>query len=230
MENEYTLPWDQILYLMNGTDVNGFPLSASLITIHEVVEKKQLKIHQEFAIIDTPVSVSMSGGCVVAAFNFPQKEKHNYENIKKMCINWLEHINETSDDNKLLSLIITPVLMEGTFTLLLTDLVFAEGYTLNDEYRLILCFDNNKTQPYILDGINISEMVFEIDSRIEQELNEIRSSIYEAEEIIKHHEDSNLYEENIKNKITNITFDKKDEDDLLEEHTGIRVSKEEDSL
>ena len=79
MEEEYLLPWEQILYLMNGTDVNGFPLSASLLTLHEVTADHTVKTIQEYEMIDTPVTVSMSGGCAVAAFNFPKKEKANYD-------------------------------------------------------------------------------------------------------------------------------------------------------
>lgn len=228
MKEEYLLPWEQILYLMNGTDANGFPLSASLLTVHEVTGDRQLKIAREFEMVETPVTVSMSGGCAVAAFNFPKKEKANFENILHLCQDWLEHIENPVDDNKLLSLIVTPVLMEGTFSLLLTNMVFAEGYPIGDEFRLILCFDNEQTQPYILEGADITKMIYEIDSQLNRELDEIRRSIEEAEEITRQKKDENPYEKNIMDKLSNITFQNGEEEDSKYFNSGIRVAEEED--
>lgn len=228
MKEEFVLPWEQILYLMNGTDVNGFPLSASLLTMHEVTGKQQLKISKEFEMVETPVTVSMSGGCAVAAFNFPKKEKANFENVLHLCQDWLEHIDDPADDNKLLSLIITPVLMEGTFSLLLTNLVFAEGYPIGEEFRLILCFDNEQTQPYVLEGADVTKMIYEIDSHLNRELNEIRKSIEEAEEITRQKKEDNPYEKNIMDKLSNITFQNEEDVDSQYFNSGIRVAEEED--
>ena len=91
-------------------------LSATAITLHQVIDANNIQVLKEYYLSETPVSVSMSGGCAVAAFNFPQKEKANYDRIFDLCNNWLKQIEDTEDDNKLLSAIITPVLMEGTFT------------------------------------------------------------------------------------------------------------------
>lgn len=227
-EREYLLPWEQIFYLMNGIDINGFPLSASMITVHEVFEENKLKVVQEYEMFETPVTVSMSGGCVVAAFNFPQKEKANFEKVNHLCQDWLRNLNDTVDDNKILSLIITPVLMEGTFSLLLRNLVFAEGYMLENEYRLILCFDNEQTQPYILEGVDMNKMLYDIDSQLNRELDEIRDSIEEAEGIIQQSKDENPYEKRIKDKMLNIKFNQESEDDSTQFNSGIRVAKEED--
>lgn len=229
MEQEYLLPWEQIFYLMNGTDVNGFPLSASLLTLHEVTAEHTIKTIQEYEMIDTPVTVSMSGGCVVAALNFPKKEKSNYDKVSNLCRKWLADLEKPADDEKLLSLIITPVLMEGTFSLLLTNLVFAEGYPAGDEFRLILCFDNKQTQPYILEGADITKMIYEIDSQLNQELNEIRRSIEEAEEIERKYREENPYEKNIMKKLSTITF-QKDDEESLSLTSGIRAAEEDDEI
>lgn len=226
MNQEIVLPWDKIFYLMNGTDVNGFPLSVSNIILHEVINDLEMKILTEYNITDTPVTVFMSGGCAVVTFNFPQKEKMNFNNILELCKKWLENIEEKVDDNKLLSLAIIPLLMEGTFTLLFTDLVFAEGYFNGEEYRLILCFDNDKTQPFVLEGIDIAKIIYEIDNELNRELNEIRNSIEEAEEIVREQKTDNPYEKAIMEKISNLNFKKSEE--IEDKHAGIRISEEEE--
>lgn len=227
MSEEYILPWEQILYLMNGTDVNGYPLSATAITLHEVIDANNIRVLKEYYLSETPVSVSMSGGCAVAAFNFPQNEKANYDRVFDLCNNWLKQIEDTEDDNKLLSAIITPVLMEGTFSLLLNNLVFVEGYFNGKEYRLILCFDNDKTQPYILDGVDISKMICEADAEVTRELNQLRQSIEEAEEIERSAKQNNPYEKAILDKITHVNFKDSEEEDM-EVNSGIRIVKDEE--
>lgn len=231
MGQEYLLPWEQILYLMNGTDVNGYPLSASLFTLHEVTEEHTIKTRQEFEMVETPVTVSMSGGCAVAAFNFPKKEKENFERVYTLCRNWLKNIEDPADDDKLLSLIITPLLMEGTFSLLLTNLVFAEGYDTGEDFRLILCFDNEQTQPYILEGADITKMVYEIDLQLNREIDEIRRSIDEAEELEKQYKNDNLYEKNLMEKMSTITPHRENETEDSGYYTsGIRATDEEDEV
>lgn len=227
MSEEYMLPWEQILYLTNGTDVNGYPLSATAITLHQVIDANNIQVLKEYYLSKTPVSVSMSGGCAVAAFNFPQKEKANYDRIFDLCNNWLKQIEDTEDDNKLLSAIITPVLMEGTFSLLLNNLVFAEGYFNGKEYRLILCFDNNETQPYILEGVDIGKMIYDADAEITRELNSLRQSIEEAEEITRNAKADNPYEKAILDKISRVNFNDSEEEDI-DIHSGIRIAKEEE--
>lgn len=226
MKPEIILPWDKILYLMNGTDVNGFPLSVSNIVLHEVIDAQEVNILEEYNITDTPVTVFMSGGCAVATFNFPQKEQGNFNTILELCEKWLKNIESTADDDKLLSLIITPLLMEGTFTLLLTDLVFAEGYFNGEEYRLILGFDNNQTQPFVLEGIDIAKVIYEIDSELNRELDEIRHSIEEAETIVADQKSDNPYEKAIMEKFSNLNFKKTEETE--ENHSGIRIAQEEE--
>lgn len=229
MKQEYLLPWEQIFYLMNGTDANGFPLSASMITLHEVTEEHKIKVVQEYEMADTPITVSMSGGCAVAALNFPKNEKSNFEKVLNLCKEWLEQLDNPESDNKLLSLVITPVLMEGTFSLLLTNLVFSEGYQTGDTFRMILCFDNEQTQPYILEGTDMTKMIYEIDSQLNRELNEIRKSIEEAEEIERKYKEENPYEKNIMEKLSTITF-QKDEEESMNQSPGIRAVEEDDEI
>ena len=76
MNERYELPWDQLLHLINGKDVNGFPLSASAVSIDEVIEKENKAITVNNAIMDQgAVTLSMSGGCIVADISFGKESR-----------------------------------------------------------------------------------------------------------------------------------------------------------
>ena len=66
-----------------------------------------------------------------------------------------------------------------------------------------------------LKGADITKMIYEIDSQLNRELNEIRRSIEEAEEITERkNREENPYEKNIMDKLSNDYISKGDEESL----------------
>lgn len=106
-----------------------------------------------------------------------------------------------------------------------------EGYDTGEDFRLILCFDNEQTQPYILEGADITKMVYEIDLQLNREIDEIRRSIDEAEELEKQYKNDNLYEKNLMEKMSTITPHRENETEDSGYYTsGIRATDEEDEV
>ena len=92
---------------------------------------------------------------------------------------------------------------------------------------MILCFDNNETQPYILEGVDIGKMIYDADAEITRELNSLRQSIEEAEEITRNAKADNPYEKAILDKISRVNFNDSEEEDI-DIHSDIRIAKEEE--
>ena len=84
-----------------------------------------------------------------------------------------------------------------------------------------------ETQPYILEGVDIGKMIYDADAEITRELNSLRQSIEEAEEITRNAKADNPYEKAILDKISRVNFNDSEEEDI-DIHSGIRIAKEEE--
>ncbi len=226
MSKYSTLPWDEILKLTNGVDINGFPLSAGALSLSEVSDAKQIKELSEIIFKEAVIQIHMSGGCVVVTVNFPKTARKEYRQSKSLLENWMKNLENDSHDKEILSVTVTPLLLNGTFFLIMTNLVFFDSYDTNSAYRLIMAFDNNETIPVITDEINISQIIIEAEQQYERELNEIRMSIQEAEEEEAKANNTNPYEKSLMNQIG--TFNYETADDVTSEQSGVRFIEEDD--
>lgn len=222
MNERFELPWEQLLHLINGRDVNGFPLSASAISIDEVLQSENKAITVNNAAMDQgAVTISMSGGCVVADVSFGKESKPQYEAARLLAERWMDEIRSEGKDNLILSMTVTPVLLQGTFFLVLTDLAYASGFEAGDGFRLVLAFDNDRTIPVVSDEVDIDAMIREIDSEMTRQIEEMRRIVEEPDA-----EDENPYEEKLKKQMSAITFDNSQDTPAQQERRGMRIVKE----
>lgn len=220
MKERYELPWNQLLHLVNGRDVNGFPLSASAVSIDEVIEKENKAITVNNAIMDQgAVTLFMSGGCIVADMSFGKESKPQYESARLLTERWIQEIDSDEKDSQLLSMTVTPLLLQGSFFLVLTDLVYASGFETRDGFRLILAFDNDRTVPVVSDEVDIDSIIREIDSEMTRQIEEMRIIMEEPEQ-------DNPYEEKLKKQMGTITFDHSSDTSSQQERRGMRIAKE----
>lgn len=225
MNEKFELPWEQLLHLINGRDVNGFPLSASAVSIDEVMEKENKAITVNNAIMDQgAVTLSMSGGCIVADISFGKESKPQYESARLLTERWIQEIGSREKDNQILSMTVTPLLMQGSFFLVLTDLAYASGFETGEGFRLILAFDNDRTIPVVSDEIDIDAMIREIDSEMTRQIEEMRRIVEESEP-----EDDNPYEEKLKKQMGTITFDHSTDTPEQQERRGMRIAKDKEN-
>ena len=221
MNERYELPWDQLLHLINGRDVNGFPLSASAVSIDEVIEKENKAITVNNAIMDQgAVALSMSGGCIVADISFGKESRPQYESARLLTKRWLQEIESEEKNRQILSMTVTPLLLQGTFFLVLTDLVYASGFETREGFRLVLAFDNDRTIPVVSDEVDIDAMIREIDSGMSRQIEEMHRIVEEPEV------EDNPYEEKLKKQMGTITFDHSTDSSVQQERRGMRIAKE----
>ena len=224
MNERFELPWDQLLRLINGKDVNGFPLSASTLSIDEVLKDENKAVTVKNAAMDEgAVSLYLSGGCVVAEVSFGREARALYEAARILSEGWMKEIESSDRDEQLFSMTIMPVLMQGTFFLVLTDLTYASGFEVENGYRLVLAFDNERTIPVISDEIDIDTMIREIDIEITRQMDEMRRMAAESQ---VEEEDKNPYEETLREQMSTITFDHSSDTEEQQERRGMRVAQE----
>ena len=224
MNERFELPWDQLLRLINGKDINGFPLSASTLSIDEVLKEENKTVTVKNTVMDEgAVTIYMSGGCIVAEISFDKGARAQYEAARILSEGWMKEIESPDCDEQLFSMTITPVLMQGTFFLVLTDLTYASGFEVKDGYRLVLAFDNERTIPVISDEIDIDAMIREIDIEMTRQMEEMRRTIAAAQ---PEEEDANPYEEALREQMSTVTFDHSSDTEEQQERRGMRIAKE----
>lgn len=227
MNERFELPWDQLLRLINGKDVNGFPLSASTLSIDEVLKGENKTITLKNTVMDEgAVTLYMSGGCIVAEISFNKGSRAQYEAARILSEGWMKDIESLDRDEQLLTMTITPVLMQGTFFLVLTDLTYACGFETADGYCLVLGFDNERTIPVISDEIDVEALIHEVDIEITKQMEEMRREIANAK---SEEEKMNPYEDALREQMNTITFEHSSDTEEQQERRGMRIVKEKEN-
>lgn len=62
--------WNKILFLTNGTDVNGVPLSSGMLAIDRIVSEDKTETVKNIPLIDGVITIHSSGGCAVITVDF----------------------------------------------------------------------------------------------------------------------------------------------------------------
>ena len=220
-------PWEEILFLTNGKDVNGFPLSAGTIGIDRI------RGEQADSLVSVPLAgatfmVHMSGGSAVVTADFPQTGLRDYQSARMACERWMEDLANEKKDDQALTLTITPLFLEGAFYLVFQYLMYVDGYTRQDKtYRLILGFDNNGTMPFASEGVDVARMILEADKELQEEINNLQTSILMAEEEEQKAKEQNPYEESVKEQIKD-SMRSGNTSEGPELPAGFRISEKED--
>lgn len=118
-DEEKEFPWQDVLELTNGRDAVGNPFASAVISVDQILEDDQLKTLQNVYFNDAEFQIRMSGGCVAMYVDMPKKSKSEFLSIRKLCNEWFEKLSDPSFENEILTMTITPLLLEGNLYIVL---------------------------------------------------------------------------------------------------------------
>lgn len=188
--------WNKILFLTNGTDVNGVPLSSGMLAIDRIVSEDKTETVKNIPLIDGVITIHSSGGCAVITVDFPVSAKGSAVLAIQLAEEWLRNLEQPDEDDCILTLTITPLLLGGGLYLIYNELVFADRYDTEKGCRLILAFDNTETVVMEDEDTNFYQIIQQEEEELKRQEDEIQASIQEAEELQKRK--NNPYEQYIK--------------------------------
>lgn len=224
-DEEEGFPWQDVLELTNGRDAVGNPFASAVISVDLILEDDQLKTLQNVYFNDAEFQIRMSGGCVAMYVDMPKKSKSEFLSIRKLCNEWFEKLSDPSFENEILTMTITPLLLEGNLYIVLNHLILADGYETEKGYRLLFAFDNLQTTPVANAEIDYATIVSEIDDELQRKEAELLNSIEEAERIIAESE-TNPFDDIMKERLNDPLNTFKLNDNPENINSGIRVSGE----
>ena len=229
--NTIEINWDDVLEIASGKDEHGIAASAASLALDEIKPDKTLNNLKEIYLSDAILNIHSSGGCVIITADFPPISRKYAKESSDLCESWLEDLNCTSKDNQLLSLTVTPFLLEGQIFVIFNQLVFTDTYTMQYGYqRLILGFDNLATMPIESQDINYREIVAEMESELKRREEQIDEEIEELLEQKKELEEQNEYGDDIRQQLNDIDTivenSKKEEYNPLQGKTNARMAEE----
>ena len=224
-DEEEGFPWQDVLELTNGRDAVGNPFASAVISVDQILEDDQLKTLQNVYFNDAEFQIRMSGGCVAMYVDMPKKSKSEFLSIRKLCNEWFEKLSDPSFENEILTMTITPLLLEGNLYIVLNHLILADGYETEKGYRLLFAFDNLQTTPVANAEIDYATIVSEIDDELQRKEAELLNSIEEAERIIAESE-TNPFDDIMKERLNDPLNTFKLIDNPENINSGIRVSGE----
>lgn len=224
-DEEEGFPWQDVLELTNGRDAVGNPFASAVISVDQILEDDQLKTLQNVYFNDAEFQIRMSGGCVAMYVDMPKKSKSEFLIIRKLCNEWFEKLSDPSFENEILTMTITPLLLEGNLYIVLNHLILADGYETEKGYRLLFAFDNLQTTPVANAEIDYATIVSEIDDELQRKEAELLNSIEEAERIIAESE-TNPFDDIMKERLNDPLNTFKLNDNPENINSGIRVSGE----
>lgn len=195
---EIEIDFEDLLILSTGLDENGIPNTTAVLTIEELVDEKILKRRKEVVIDEGSFAYAIEGGCAVVEIILNKQNTNQYKRTCDICNAWLTNKDSEEYKNRIITLTIMPRVMEGQLVISLEGLVHYLGIAEENESRVILCFDNNRTRIFET-GVDYNEIKNQVELETLNEERELDSKIFETEEEIKKLEEEIYYEENIAN-------------------------------
>ena len=229
---DVTITFQELIQIMNGVDENNNPLTAASLT-----EERPLKNNKSFETINSisfeggVFKINASGGCIVVEVEFPKTMIYKYTQIIRECQSWFDNINNPKYDNRILTLTLVPLIAQGQLTVLLDNLVYFFGVKLDKTEKVILCFDNNKTQIYQTEDINFAQIKVNVDKELKRQEDELNQELDDIEQEIKDIESKNVFDESIAKTIENPASDLLSTNDLYnneeEQETNTEIDEDE---
>lgn len=202
---EKQVSWLDLLTIASGADMDDLPRSAGTLAIDRIVSETEAVTDEELFLEMGVFSIHSSGGAAVVTVDFPSDKTFVYRKAKRMCENWLNHLNDESSENNQLSLCIVPYALEGQLVVVYNQLIFVDGYeSERNQHRLILTFDNNATTALETEDIDYNAIQLRITEELrayEQQIDEQIAQLIEEEKNLK--EEENIVAEEMKNKLNN---------------------------
>lgn len=211
--------WEELMYVTNGTDATGMPLASAMLTVDEIISSEQLNTISNVLLREAVINIHCSGGCAVITADLPASGGYEFKQASGICIGWFSDIDNPEHDNWLLSLVITPLLLEGNLTFQYHQLVFFDGYQYENGYRLTFAFDNEQSRHVFNNTIDFRRIIAEIEDEIKAEEDAMNESIAQAKEIENAAKENNPYSRAVKE-----TFSATKEDNAMDdEYTGKNI-------
>lgn len=164
--------------VMNGS-TDGEPNTISAIMVNNYEEPTNPLVIEELVCENTPVQIYCMGGCLIVELYFP--DDLLFEDAEKICKEYLAQLDNPELKDNVLVLTMTPTRV-NYITMLAWNLIYADGYPTEDAYKLVLGFDNNKTQTVIAENLDLRAISESIERQIDMEQLETEHKIAVLEE------------------------------------------------
>ena len=156
---------EDLFDLSSGVDEYGWPNAASALFLVGLDDRGE-PYPVATAEMNTRLDISYNEGAVVVTAIFPGIRLGDFVRSARLALNW---INEEKPAGPLI-LLVVPDACLGSVQLLFDHLVFCDFYDMKDgNKKLILCFDNTKTQLTLAEDIDMDEIMEQVEAEIRAE-------------------------------------------------------------
>ena len=194
------LTFDQIMQLCSGVDDNGEPNSFAALSIDTVTEDMETVPYANVSFGAPVINVYGAGGCLVITADFDSNNMFEYRRARDILAEWIEKKGNPEFDDKLLSFSLFPVITNGELMMIFHELVFAQGFRMEDNVnRMIMAFDGNQTQEILNSKIRLDELRITVDAEIARREAQMRAS---AETAVEPDEEKNEMDEMMEEQFT----------------------------
>ncbi len=164
------ISWDELFLLTSGRDQNGVAVSAASLSI-ETVEENPTATTLVFG--DGVVELYHKGGCTTVTILI---QPPDYETARKA----IEEIKTNKKD--LLSMMIVPYFFKGEVVIVLSDIVYAELFSLGTSgKKLVVSFNHEGSQVFATENSDYEQYIKEFEAESAQMESELMKEIQEAE-------------------------------------------------
>lgn len=217
------IEYNDLLYITEGHDRNGFPLAAGALQIDEIYSETESKQIDYIYLRNGVYHIRAYGGCAVVTVDIPPEDAQCTKAAAKLCEKWFAEIENPEYDNQLLSLVVTPLIAEGMINLVFQQLVWFDTYKKDRQQRIVFAFNGNATGMVVSDEINFRQMIAEAKETVLQKENELRESIVEAEmEKEAYERENNPFAQELRAEDEELF--RVDDEEELDEYNGYKVS------
>lgn len=215
-----------IMKTANGKDMSGAPNAIASLHVDEINQpvhsRQDIKHIAEVLLKEAVIDIFVSDGCAVVRADFPFHSRFEFNRAQKTAKDWLKD----NKKNQFLTLSVIPLPLHGQIYLLFDQLVYADGYSLQKGFRLILCFDNQDTQAFETEDIDYSQVTADVEAEIRRQEETLDLEIEQLEKEQKKYENSFAQEVEQQSDFKRYVTDQgkeTDEDELF----GMRYTEEE---
>lgn len=194
----------QVYQLCSGVDPSGIPNSYAALSVDEITEDMQDAIpYANISFGDAVINIYAAGGCVVVTADFDKKNTFEYRRAGDIILEWITKKDTDDFADKLLTLAIFCVPLNGQLALMFHEMVYAQGVPLEDgSYRLIMALDGNQNQIIRDSGVQLDTFKPMVDAEIER-METARQKIAEQERrMMEDESDQNIAETFIEDNYT----------------------------
>lgn len=197
------LNYQDVLFVASGVDKAGNPKSGGTIAIDQIVSEDDTQTLAN-APMDCEFQIYSEGGAVVLQCDFSGAQIHEQAKVLTICQDYLSRKNENPNNNEILSVLVVPIPLQGSISILFQGLTYFTGIDFGTVKRLILVFDNTLTQLFKTDDVDMKEIQGSIELELKRELESLDNQIFEAQEELRKLQNQNKYEAMVKERFSGI--------------------------